>query len=192
VPSSVTLGEAMNNIISNFTTLDGRIGRQSWWIGTIIIIVVFFILSLFLLPLIGFGISPGDIAAAGSDPAALSQVITSGMGRAAWGSLVLYLLAAYPSYALGVKRRHDKDNNGLDLLIYMALGAVVLILQALGMTTVVTEVAGMVVPQPNTIGWVLSIVQLVYGIYMLVVLGFLKGTKGPNQYGPDPLGGPAA
>lgn len=37
-----------------------------------------------------------------------------------------------------------------------------------------------------------SLVILVWGIYLLVVLGFLKGTTGPNQYGPDPLGDTAA
>ena len=36
---------------------------------------------------------------------------------------------------------------------------------------------------------VVGIVFLVYAIYMLVQLGFLKGTPGPNSYGPDPLGG---
>jgi uncharacterized membrane protein YhaH (DUF805 family) len=27
------------------------------------------------------------------------------------------------------------------------------------------------------------------GLWILVQAGFLKGTAGPNQYGPDPLGG---
>lgn len=35
----------------------------------------------------------------------------------------------------------------------------------------------------------LGIILLVYAIYLLVVLGFLKGTAGPNNYGPDPLQG---
>jgi len=39
------------------------------------------------------------------------------------------------------------------------------------------------------IGMVVSIIFLIYAIYMLVQLGFLKGTAGPNNYGPDPLGG---
>jgi uncharacterized membrane protein YhaH (DUF805 family) len=182
----------MDKIISNYTTLDGRIGRQSWWIGTVILIVVILLLSWLVLPIIGFGINPNDIAAAAGDPAALSAVISSGIGRAAWGSLIIFLLAAYPTYALGVKRRHDKDNNGLDVLIYLALGALALILQGLGMTMTVVDMGGMSVPTMSTIGWILSVVQLIYGIYLLVVLGFLKGTTGPNQYGPDPLGGTAA
>jgi uncharacterized membrane protein YhaH (DUF805 family) len=38
----------------------------------------------------------------------------------------------------------------------------------------------------------LSLVVGVFAIYLLVVLGFLRGTVGPNQYGPDPLGGTAS
>jgi len=33
----------------------------------------------------------------------------------------------------------------------------------------------------------LGIIVGIYAIYLLVVLGFLKGTSGPNNYGPDPL-----
>jgi uncharacterized membrane protein YhaH (DUF805 family) len=182
----------MDSIISNYTTTTGRIGRQSWWIGTIILIVVVFILSWLVLPIIGLSINPNDLAAAASDPAALSAVISSGISKAAWGSLIIFLLAAYPTYALGVKRRHDKDNNGLDVIIYLAIGALAILLQALGMTMTTVEMGGMVVPTMNAIGWVISVVQLIFGIYLLVMLGFLKGTTGPNQYGPDPLGGTAA
>ena len=40
-------------------------------------------------------------------------------------------------------------------------------------------------------GWWLLIVliPLIGWIWALIETGFLEGTKGPNQYGPDPLGG---
>ena len=31
----------------------------------------------------------------------------------------------------------------------------------------------------------------IFALYLLVVMGFLRGTPGPNQYGPDPLAGSA-
>lgn len=38
--------------------------------------------------------------------------------------------------------------------------------------------------------WVLiGLVPFVGGIWFLVEAGFLKGTAGPNRFGPDPLGG---
>jgi uncharacterized membrane protein YhaH (DUF805 family) len=35
---------------------------------------------------------------------------------------------------------------------------------------------------------VLSLVGFGISIWTIVVLGFLRGTRGPNSYGPDPLG----
>jgi uncharacterized membrane protein YhaH (DUF805 family) len=41
--------------------------------------------------------------------------------------------------------------------------------------------------------WVLiGFVPLIGGIWALIETGILEGTKGPNQYGPDPLGGEIA
>ncbi|MCK8783611.1 DUF805 domain-containing protein [Roseomonas sp. NAR14] len=41
--------------------------------------------------------------------------------------------------------------------------------------------------------WVLiQLVPLVGPIYALVMIGFLRGTPGPNRFGPDPLGDAAA
>jgi uncharacterized membrane protein YhaH (DUF805 family) len=36
---------------------------------------------------------------------------------------------------------------------------------------------------------ILSLAGSAISIWALVVLGFLRGTPGANQYGPDPLGG---
>jgi uncharacterized membrane protein YhaH (DUF805 family) len=36
---------------------------------------------------------------------------------------------------------------------------------------------------------IIGVIFGIYAIYMLIQLGFLKGTAGPNNYGPDPLQG---
>jgi uncharacterized membrane protein YhaH (DUF805 family) len=37
--------------------------------------------------------------------------------------------------------------------------------------------------------WVLiALVPIIGGLWYLIECGFLEGTKGPNKYGPDPLG----
>ena len=43
----------------------------------------------------------------------------------------------------------------------------------------------------NKSAWwsLIALIPVIGGIWLLVELGFLKGTAGPNQYGPDPLGG---
>lgn len=130
--------------------------------------------------------------AAADDPAAVSALIVGSMQTAGWASLVLFLLFAYPIYCISIKRRHDKNSKGTDVIGYLALTALLLLVQALGLGYGVTDMGGMPVATPSMLYGVLGFVTLVYAIYMLVVLGFLKGTEGPNQYGPDPLGDTAA
>jgi uncharacterized membrane protein YhaH (DUF805 family) len=166
----------MNNIVGNFTSMEGRIGRQSWWIGAIILIVVGFILNWVLGMVLGVSYN--------FDPAVImtpeGQAALVGVAqKAGWVSLIVSLVLAYPYIALGVKRRHDKDNNGMDAIVFVGFTIVWSILQGLGLTA-----GGMAM-----VGGIVGVVFLVYAIYMLVVLGFLKGTTGPNQYGADPLGG---
>lgn len=179
----------MDNIISNFTTTTGRINRQPFWIGVIILAVVNIVISLLILPLVGLGMPNMATLATATDPAAMTATIEGAIKASAWASLVIFIIFAYPYYALAVKRRHDKDNAGLDVLIYLVLSGLLLLLQALGFAYSPTDVGGMMVPMPTMLFSVFGIVLLIYGIYLLVVLGFLKGTSGPNQYGPDPLGG---
>ncbi len=40
-------------------------------------------------------------------------------------------------------------------------------------------------------GWfqLIYLIPLFGGLFMFIYLGFLKGTDGPNRFGPDPLGG---
>lgn len=187
----------MDKIVANFTSLDGRIGRQSWWIGVVILIVVNIIISFLIMPLIGISMMPNFAALMAdpnnADPAAIANSIAATMRTAAWVSLVMFLIFLYPSAALSIKRRHDKDNSGLDVWIYFGLTALLLLVQALGLFTSNVEISpGVVMPMPGLPFTILQIVVGIYAIYLLVVLGFLKGTTGPNQYGPDPLGGPAA
>ena len=127
----------MDNIVANFTSLDGRIGRQSWWIGVVILIVVNIIISFLILPLVGISMMPNFAALMAdpnnADPAAISAAITATMRTAGWVSLVIFLIFLYPSACLSIKRRHDKDNSGLDVWIYFGLTALLLLVQALGL-----------------------------------------------------------
>jgi uncharacterized membrane protein YhaH (DUF805 family) len=185
----------MDKIIANFTSLDGRIGRQSWWIGVVILIVVNIIISFLILPLVGVSMMPNFAALVAdpnnADPQAIADAIMGTMRTAAWVSLVIFLIFLYPSAAVSIKRRHDKDNSGLDVWIYFGLTAILLLIQALGLFMTTVDMGGVIIPTPALPFTILQIIVGIYGIYLLVVLGFLKGTAGPNQYGPDPVG-PAA
>ncbi len=182
----------MDNIVSLYTSTEGRISRKSWWLGIVGIVIVNLIITFLIFPLVGLGgPSMQAITDAASDPARLNALIMGSMQTSGWASLILFLIFAYPMYALFIKRRHDRDNNGLDAIIYLALLAVLLLVQAFGLAYAMGEVAGIPMAQPTMIFSILGVVLLVYAIYMLVVMGFLRGTIGPNQYGPDPVGGAA-
>ena len=176
-----------------YTKTDGRISRKTWWIGMLILVVINVVITLVILPMLGLGgPSVEAIMAAQSDPAKLSALVLGSIQTSAWSGLVMFLIFAYPAYCISVKRRHDRDNNGLDVLIYFVLTAVLLLVQALGWGYTTTEIGGMTVPTPTTLFTVLGLVVGVYAIYLLVVMGFLKGTQGNNSYGPDPLLGTTA
>ena len=66
----------------------------------------------------------------------------------------------------------------LPVMILIVIGILYNLLQALGIITM-----------GGPFQMIFGLVFLVLGIWVLVNLGFLKGTAGPNNYGPDPLGG---
>ncbi|MDP1732368.1 MAG: DUF805 domain-containing protein [Devosia sp.] len=184
----------MDKIVELYTKTEGRISRKTFWLGILGLVVVNLLIAFLILPLVGVSMMPSfaGLTDPSADAAAISKMIIDTMRASAWASLVLFVIFAYPAYALMVKRRHDKDNNGMDVLIYLGLTALLLVVQALGIGYDVTTIGEISVPTPSLILTLLSAVVGIYAIYLVVVLGFLRGTAGPNQYGPDPLGGTAA
>jgi uncharacterized membrane protein YhaH (DUF805 family) len=166
------MGNRMNNLIANFTGMNGRLNRQPWWIGTIILIVAGFILSWILGLIFGTGMMMN--ASLATDPAAMSAYLQ----KAGWVGLITGVILAYPYLAITVKRRHDRNNNGYDAMGLIAVGIIWNLLTALGVVSVASGV-----------GQAISVIIGIYAIYILVVVGFLKGTAGANNYGPDPLQG---
>lgn len=156
----------MNNMLANYMGFDGRLNRQKWWISAIILAVVGFIIS-WILGLIMGGGAPMSLTQA-LDPAVLQ--------KAGWQSLILGIVLAYPYLAITIKRRHDRNNNGMDVVGFLAVELVYYLLMALGLTV-------------GIVGTIVGLAFGVYAIYILVVVGFLKGTAGPNSFGPDPLQG---
>jgi uncharacterized membrane protein YhaH (DUF805 family) len=157
----------MNNLLSNYMGFDGRINRQAWWISAIVLVVVQIIITW----LIGLVIPGGIATGVTVDPAAVAAM----MSRAGWQALIIGIIFAYPWLAISIKRRHDRNNNGYDAIGFVIVQLIYdLVLALLGFGTVAS---------------VVGIIFLIYAIYMLVQLGFLRGTAGTNQFGPDPLGG---
>ena len=85
-------------------------------------------------------------------------------------AVVIYIPVVISGIMVGIKRLHDRDKSGWWLLVFYLLPAVL-------------TWAG------TAIGFymIFSLASLAVSIWGLVELGFLRGTSGPNQYGPDPL-----
>lgn len=144
-----------------YLSASGRISRKGWWLGIVLMIVAAAVLG-FVLSIVGLG---------------------------RWASLIGLLIFAYPSWCLGIKRRQDRDNNGLDYKVMFGLSTLLTLLQVFGIGMAPTDLGnGMVIMQPTGVMMIVQLIIGVFGIYMLIQLGFLRGTPGPNSYGPDPLG----
>jgi uncharacterized membrane protein YhaH (DUF805 family) len=90
---------------------------------------------------------------------------------------IIYLVLLYCGLAVGAKRLHDRNKSGWWLLVFYLLPNV---LSGIG--------AASQSPGLNAITGLVSFGILIWAI---VELGCLRGTIGPNQYGPDPLEGRA-
>jgi len=145
-----------------FTSFDGRINRKPYWLAIIALIVVS-IVVIMILGFIGLGMmSPGFAIA----------------------MLIVQLALLYPSTALMVKRLHDRNHPGW----WAAFLLVPVILQAI---TNALGITGNPLNQ-NALDYLFMAITFIVGIWFFIELGCLRGTVGPNQYGPGPLGGDVA
>ena len=95
-------------------------------------------------------------------------------GRAAL--FVLQLVWLYPYYCLSGKRFQDRAKPASFALIWIGPQLLSVLLDNSGLTGV-----------PNLVEYAFATFNFVVGVWFLVELGFLRGTVGPNRYGPDPV-----
>jgi uncharacterized membrane protein YhaH (DUF805 family) len=145
-----------------FLTGDGRTARQDFWIGIVILVVANVVLG----GIAGFvGWTVGGI----------------------WGAAILAglvgLAMVVPSYFLLVKRSNDRDYPQTYV-------------QALVALNIAYQLKNMIMPMSidnaSLLSVIFSLLLAVAGLWALIDLGFLQGTRGPNRYGPDPLETPRA
>ena len=89
--------------------------------------------------------------------------------------LILYIPLIWIGLAIGAKRLHDRDKSAWWLLVFYALPG---ILSSAG--NQMDDVAFLV----------LHVVSFAITVWAFVELGCLRGTRGPNRFGPDPLSAP--
>jgi uncharacterized membrane protein YhaH (DUF805 family) len=130
-----------NQLTQMLLSFEGRMRRRDFWLLTIALIVVGWILTSILGMLF---VTPVPVV---TDYNTAYWMAWTRMSTAAGISALLLL---WPRLAIGVKRCHDRDKSGWWLLI--------------GLIPI--------------LGW----------IWLLIDIGLLDGTPGPNKYGPSPKG----
>ena len=154
-------GDAMKlqKILFSF---DGRIGRRTYWLAILALIVAVQVLTFapFLLD---------------SEQAAVLIIALT--------SQLVWLLSLWPLLALGSKRLHDRERNGWWLLVFWLLPFA---LFCGGISIYLFDDPRSGRSGDFATGSILIFAGLLPALWGIVELGFLPGTKGPNPYGADP------
>ncbi|EGR1167472.1 TPA: DUF805 domain-containing protein [Vibrio parahaemolyticus] len=89
---------------------------------------------------------------------------------------IFLLVLLIPDLAITAKRWHDRDKSiyWLGLNIPLVIGRI-----ATPMTSPMAQ-------EPSTLQLFIASISLICGLWILIECGFLKGTSGPNKYGPEP------
>jgi uncharacterized membrane protein YhaH (DUF805 family) len=156
----------------------GRIQRLYWWVATIAVGAVAGMVTTLLEY---FARSSGAFI---PDPSS-GEIAPTGIFGAAVTAIGLANL--WINLALSVKRLHDRDRSGawVFLQILLVFLAVIMIVVAIA------------VPKEQDGPWMIvagltGAVAFAFSVWLFVELGFLRGTRGPNRFGPDPLSNPEA
>src|SRR5512144_1367791 len=152
----------------------GRINRKPWWLATIAVGLAASVIT---------GILE---ALARSSGETIVNPVTHELEPTGIFGLAISIIALanlWIAFALSAKRLHDRDRTGW-WLIWQLL---ILIL------AVILVVVAVVVPNEQGALWYAlagapGLAAFVISVWLFVQIGFLRGTEGPNRFGPAPLG----
>jgi uncharacterized membrane protein YhaH (DUF805 family) len=180
-------------MIAALFKFDGRLNRGPFWGFSILLIAVMLVIqSVVLSSALGPSVAVViDQIQRGEVPAVtdLISMFTGASQQLGWIALIMQVVFSYPAAALCVKRRHDRNRSGIDVWILIGANLLVTLLMLLGIGMTTTEIQGVAVPAPAQWMQLVQLAIFIFGVYLFIVLAFLKGTVGTNDYGPDPLQG---
>lgn len=154
-----------------FFALNGRIARKEYWKAIVILYAVAFLFSLVFL-LISISVlysATNDLETALERTSEISEFKHFG------SKLFLFLISIpliYVHTAIYSKRLHDMNLGFKTLMVILLYGLVAFFLFLFGVI--------------STDGFDTA---TLFSMMIVALVGVIPGTKGPNTYGPDPLGG---
>jgi len=146
------------NLLFSF---NGRINRGKYWLAVLVYFVAWIVFGAVAIAWLG-----------GFDPDSLFSFAGRALGVWLLG-LLLVIACTWSGLATGIKRLHDRDKSGWWILLFWFGPSVFG-----GTNSAMPDSGG---------GFVLPLIGMAIAIWGFVELGCLRGTMGPNQYGPDPL-----
>ena len=157
----------------------GRINRKPWWLATIAAGLMASIITAIIEVIAR---SSGQTAV---DPVTNQVEPTGLLGRVVG---VVGLVNMWIAFAFSAKRLHDRDRTGWWLIWQLLIWQLLILILA-----VILVVVAIVVPQEQGAVWyalagAACLAAFVISVWLFVQIGFLRGTQGPNRFGPDPLG----
>ncbi|MGH6792287.1 MAG: DUF805 domain-containing protein [Methyloceanibacter sp.] len=166
-------GGVMIDLKQLLFSFKGRIGRQYWWLASLAVAL-----------LAGMANSLIEIMAKTSGHGTIDPTTQEFEPSAPYvvAILVLGLLNLWISCAIAAKRLHDRDRTGWWLVVPLI---------AISASFAAIAWASNLPEDQSTpyfgIGIAILLAAMAIGIWLTIELGFLKGTQGPNRFGPDPL-----
>lgn len=152
----------------------GRINRKPWWLATITVGLAASVLTVIL-----------EALARSSGETIVNPVTHEFEPTGIFGLAISIIALAnmWIAFALSAKRLHDRDRTGW-WLIWQLL---ILIL------AVIMVVVAVTVPHEQGAVWyalagATGLAAFVISVWLFVQIGFLRGTQGPNRFGPEALG----
>jgi uncharacterized membrane protein YhaH (DUF805 family) len=146
------------NVAQLFFGFTGRINRGKYWLAILVYVIIALVMGT-------LGYAAGEAGAF----QLLSIIVNIGM--------------FISGLAIGAKRLHDRDKSAWWLLLFYIVPSVLFAIgAAIFFYGLGTEEAGSVIS-----GVVVYVLGLAVLIWAIIELGCLRGTLGPNRFGPDPL-----
>lgn len=149
----------LSDLVSLLTSFHGRIPRKQWWIGCVIALVASIVGTLLF------------------DPAAFTAA-DDVLPPPQWADTIWQVVWLIPGTAITVKRFNDRDWPSWFGYALGAMGLFMLIAPHFGM---------LMAPPRDGAGAIVFWITFAIVLLAFVDNGFVRGTDGPNRYGPDPL-----
>ena len=159
--------------MGNLLSFEGRARRSHWWLYNIAVGVLGYVVTGVIAPM-----ALGEAGRIQVDPASpFTPVYPIPLLAITYGMSLVFI---WPTLAMAARRTHDRGQfarvNLILMVVCMVLGAVSNF-----------SMAGLL-PPLGSFFWLITAINVIAGIYLLIVFGFLDGDHGPNRYGPSPKG----